>query len=84
MYRIYTLSGAVVIAVAGSLMFLGGPKKTPEQYEMLRRQRISAQGRMTDGTVIDMQEFASDSGHSTQMVHYTYDVAGVRYSAPRM
>jgi hypothetical protein len=79
MFRIYTLTGAVVIAVAGSLMFLGGPKKTPEQYEMLRRQRISEHGRMTDGTVLDVQEFDSDTGHSMQMVHYTYDVAGVQY-----
>jgi len=29
--------------------------------------------------VLDVQEVDSDTGHSTQMVHYTYDVAGVQY-----
>jgi hypothetical protein len=79
MFRIYTLTGAVVIAVASSLVLLGGKKKTPEQYEMLRRQRISALGRITDGTVLDVHEFHSDADHSLQMVNYTYDVAGVQY-----
>lgn len=77
--RICTISGAAVIAVATSLVFLGGRKKTPEEYEALRRQRISAQGRITDGTVLDVKEFDSDTDHSVQMVLYTYDVAGVQY-----
>jgi hypothetical protein len=80
LFRIYTLTGAVVIAaVASSVLWLGGRKKTPEQRETLRRQRINAQGRITDGTVLDVQEFDSDTDHSLQMVIYTYDVAGVQY-----
>ncbi len=81
LFRIYTctLTGAVVIAAASSLVWLGRRKKTPEQREALRRQRISAQGRITDGTVLDVQEFDSGSGHPVQMVLYTYDVAGVQY-----
>ena len=68
-----------MIAAASSLVWLDGRKKTPEQREILRRQRISAQGRITDGTVLDVQEFNSDAGHPAQMVMYTYDVAGVQY-----
>ncbi len=66
LFRIYTctLTGAIAIAAAGSLVWLGGRKKTPEQREALRRQRISAQGRITDGTVLDVQEFDSGTGHS--------------------
>jgi hypothetical protein len=79
LFRICTLSGAIVIAVASTLVWLGRRKKTPEQREALRRQRISAHGRITDGTVLDVQEFDSDTGHSVQMVIYTYDVAGVQY-----
>lgn len=79
LFRICTLSGAIVIAVASALVWLGRRKKTPEQREALRRQRISAHGRITDGTVLDVQEFDSDTGHSVQMVIYTYDVAGVQY-----
>jgi hypothetical protein len=79
LFRICTLSGAIVIAVAIALVWLGVRKKTPEQREALRRQRISAHGRITDGTVLDVQEFDSDTGHPVQMVIYTYDVAGVQY-----
>jgi hypothetical protein len=79
LFRICTLSGAIVIAVAIALVWLGRRKKTPEQREALRRQRISAHGRITDGTVLDVQEFDSDTGHPVQMVIYTYDVAGVQY-----
>jgi hypothetical protein len=79
MLRIYTLTGAIAIAAASSLVWFGGRKKTPEQRETVRRQRINAQGRITDGTVLDVQEFDSDTDHSVQMVIYTYDVAGVQY-----
>ncbi len=61
--RIYTLTGAIVIAAASSSCWLSGRKKTPEQRETLRRQRINAQGRITDGTVLDVQEFDSDTDH---------------------
>lgn len=79
MFRIYTLTGVVAIAAASSLMLFSGRKKTPEQRETLRRQRINEQGRITDGTVLDVQEFDSDTDHSQQLVIYTYDVAGVQY-----
>lgn len=79
MIRIFTLTGAVAIAAASSLVWLGGKKKTPGQREALRRQRINEQGRITDGTVLDVQEFDSGTDQSAQMVIYTYDVAGVQY-----
>ncbi len=81
MFRIYacTLTGAVAIAAATSLVWLGRQKKTPEQREALRRQRLSAQGRITDGTVLDVHEYNPEGGHTVQMVMYTYDVAGVQY-----
>ncbi len=77
--RIYTLAGALAIAATTTTLWLRGRRKTPEQRETLRRQRINAQGRITDGTVLDVQEFDSDTDHSVQMVIYTYDVAGVQY-----
>jgi hypothetical protein len=77
--RIYTLTGALVIAAASSLLLMRRGQKTPEQRETLRRQRINAGGRITDGTVLDVQEFDSDTDHSVQMVIYTYGVAGVQY-----
>jgi hypothetical protein len=78
--RIYTLTGAVIIAAASSVLWrLGGRKKTPEQREALRRQRISAEGRITDGTVLDVQDYEAEPGRSLQLVIYTYDIAGVQY-----
>jgi len=81
LFRIYTytLSGVFVIAAASFLAWLGGRKKTAEQREALRRQRLSAQGRITDGTLLDVQELDSGGGHTVQMVMYNYDVAGVQY-----
>jgi hypothetical protein len=77
--RIYAISGAIVIAAASSVVMLGGRKKTPEQRETLRRNRISAEGRITDGTVLDVQELNSSTGQPLRMIMYTYDVAGVQY-----
>jgi hypothetical protein len=79
MFRIYTLTGALVIAAASTMLLASGRKKTPEQREALRRQRINTEGRITDGTVLDVQEFDSEAGNSVQLVLYTYDVAGVQY-----
>jgi hypothetical protein len=78
--RIYSLAGVLAITVASSsLLLLRRGKKSPEQREAQRRAHINAAGRITDGTVLDVQEFASDSDAATQLVHYTYDVAGVQY-----
>jgi hypothetical protein len=79
MFRIYTITTAFAIVAASSMLVLGGRKKTPEQREILRRQRISTHGRITDGTVLDVRELDSGNGHSLQLVIYSYDVAGVQY-----
>ena len=79
LFRILSLTGAVVIAAASSLVLFGGRKKTAEQLEMLRRHRINTQGRITDGNVLDVQEHDSGIGHCLQMILYSYDVAGVHY-----
>jgi hypothetical protein len=71
--------GLLVAALAGTALLMRRNRKTPEQRETLRRQRINAQGRITDGTVVDVQEFDSDSDYPVQVVIYTYDVAGVQY-----
>jgi hypothetical protein len=77
--RIYTFTGAMVIAAASSLLWLGGRKKTPEELETLRRKRINALGHITDGTVLEVKEFDPDTDHPVQLVIYTYGLAGVQY-----
>ena len=78
--RICLLSGAAsLVAVAGTLVLRSRRGKSPEQEELLRRQRISAEGRITDGTVLEVQEIDSGSGQPSQVVLYSYDVRGVQY-----
>jgi hypothetical protein len=57
-------------------------RKTPEQLERERRQRISEIGRITGGTVIDVSEMTTEEGSAEiQLLIYQYNVAGVRYEA---
>jgi hypothetical protein len=79
--RLYPLilgGTAAAALVFGSL--LKGNRKTPEQVELERRTRLSNIGRMTDGSVTEVQEFNSN-GRDYQVLIYTYDVSGVCYEA---
>jgi len=79
--RFYLLAfgavGAAAITVSGIL----SRRKTAEQKERERRERLSAMGRITDGTVIDIQEMTANEPAAMQLVIYQYDVAGVSYEA---
>ena len=78
--RIFFLTGAAsLVAVAGTLVLRIRRGIPPVQEEMLRRHRISAEGRITDGTVLEVQENDSGNGHPSQVVIYSYDVRGVQY-----
>jgi len=56
-------------------------RKTPEQRERERRMRISEFGRITDGTVIDVNEIKMNGSGDMQLLVFQYDVAGVSYEA---
>ncbi len=43
--------------------------------------RISEMGRITDGTVIDVNEMQMNGSGELQLLIYHYDVAGVSYEA---
>jgi hypothetical protein len=80
--RLYSL-----IAIAGVGMLFGvqawarSRRKTPDQRERERRMRISEMGRITDGTVIDVNEMQMNGSGELQLLIYHYDVAGVSYEA---
>jgi hypothetical protein len=80
--RLYSL-----IAIAGVGMLFGARawarsrRKTPDQRERERRMRISEMGRITDGTVIDVNEMQMNGSGELQLLIYHYDVAGVSYEA---
>jgi len=78
--RLYTLilagSGALFAAY---LLFRRKPR-VPEELERERRQWLDRVGRITDGTVIDVQELPTGDKSATLLI-YQYDVAGVSYEA---
>lgn len=80
--RLYSL-----IAIAGVSLLFGANawarsrRKTPDQRERERRMRISEMGRITDGTVIDVNEMQMNGSGELQLLIYHYDVAGVSYEA---
>jgi hypothetical protein len=80
-FHIYTLvlGGSGVLLAAYLLLRRKG--KTAEDVERERRQWLDRIGRITDGTVIDVQEVKSNDHRAATMLIYQYDVAGVSYEA---
>jgi len=80
--RLYSF---IVVTAAGALWAAGAwaksRRKSPDQLEQERRTRISEIGRITDGTVIDVNEMQSNGVGERQLLIYHYDVAGVSYEA---
>jgi hypothetical protein len=70
--------GALLLVIA---LLSGRRRKSPEDRERERRQRITQHGRITDGNIIDVQEIAINGTGPAQMLIYQYDVAGVTYEA---
>ena len=70
---------AVGVAFAGYALLRRKPK-TPEELEQERRHWLTEVGRITDGTVIDVQELTTEQREATMLI-YQYDVAGVSYEA---
>ena len=79
--RIYLLiTAGSAVALGAYAMFRRKPKG-PAELERERRTWLDGIGRITDGTVIDVQELALDGQRSSTMLIYQYDVAGVSYEA---
>ncbi len=80
--RFYLLVAAGAAAGGWGLgYFIRSRRKSPEERERLRRLRLSQRGRITDGTVLDVQEMTANGSGSHQIVIYRYEVGGVAYEA---
>jgi hypothetical protein len=78
--RLYGLVAAGSVALLGVYVLLRRKPKTPEDIERERRAWLETTGRITDGTVIDVQELPTNNNHHAAiMLIYQYDVAGVSY-----
>jgi hypothetical protein len=78
--RLYGLVATGGIALLGAYTLLRRKPRTADQLERERRAWLEGTGRITDGTVIDVQELAAGNNyHAAIMLIYKYDVAGVSY-----
>jgi hypothetical protein len=78
--RLYGLVAAGGVALLGTYALLRSKPKTADELERERRAWLEGTGRITDGTVIDVQELpAAANRGSAVMLIYQYDVAGVSY-----
>jgi hypothetical protein len=78
--RFYSLSlaGGAAAALVMAVL-LRTKKQTAEDKERERRVWINMNGRITDGTVMDVQELTGKGGIAHQLLIYQYDIAGVSY-----
>lgn len=72
---ILVASGVLLVAY----LFLRRKPKTAFDLERERRNWLEHIGRITDGTVMDVQESQTSDHRSTILLIYQYDVAGVSY-----
>jgi hypothetical protein len=76
---VIALGGAGVLLALS--WFLRRKPKGPEEIESKRRAWLDQIGRITDGTVIDVQEVQNGRERASTMLIFQYDVAGVSYEA---
>jgi hypothetical protein len=76
---VYVVGGVGLLLAAYFL--LRSKPKTPEDIERERREWLDRVGRITDGTVIDVQELLANEHRSATLLIFQYDVAGVSYEA---
>ncbi len=79
-FRLYTFVAVASGITLGAYALLRRRPKGPAELERERRTWLDGIGRITDGTVIDVQEILSSNGHNAAvLLIYKYDVAGVAY-----
>jgi len=79
--RLYTLLAGGAGAVFTAYLMYGRKKKTAAEVEKERREWLNQIGRITDGTVIDVQEVVPNGHPPATMLIFQYDVGGVSYEA---
>ena len=78
--RLYALVAAAgsAVTLAAYAMLRRKPRSAAD-LERERRSWLDGVGRITDGTVIDVQELPNDGHYPAILLIYKYDVAGVSY-----
>jgi hypothetical protein len=79
--RIYSLALVAAALVLGGIAVSLRGRKSPEERERERREWLTANGRIVDGTITDVQELNANGRGEVQLLLYQYDVSGVSYEA---
>jgi len=79
--RFYVLILAAAAVLTAAYFLLRRKPKTADDLERERREWLDRIGRITDGTVIDVQEMPGAADQPATFLIYHYDVAGVSYEA---
>lgn len=80
-FRLYTaICGGSGVLLAAYLLLRRKPKN-PDEIERERRAWLDQIGRITDGTVIDVQQMIPEGRKPATFLIFQYDVAGVSYEA---
>lgn len=80
-FRLYTaICGGSGVLLAAYLLLRRKPKG-PDEIERERRAWLDRVGRITDGTVIDVQQMNPEGRKPATFLIFQYDVAGVSYEA---
>ena len=77
------IAAAATMAVGGLVWYLfRRPRPTAEEIERARRDLLAANGRITDGSIVEAP-FAQpdDTSSPQQVIVYNYRIAGVSYEA---
>jgi hypothetical protein len=76
---------AAILGGAGALLaaylLMRQKPKSLDEVERARREWLGRVGRITDGTVIDVQEMQTEGRKPATFLIFQYDVAGVSYEA---
>jgi len=80
-FSFYTLAAGLLGAAVAAYLAFGRKKKNPAEIERERRDWLNQIGRITDGTVIDVQELVPNGHPAATMLIFQYDVGGVSYEA---
>jgi hypothetical protein len=78
---ILILAGGAAVLLGALIWWILSCRKTPEERERERRTFLKEKGRITDGTIHEVREIASDGRGPLQLLIFSYDVAGVSYEA---
>jgi len=79
--RLYGMVLGGAAAATAAYFLLRQKPKTADELEKERRAWLDRVGRITDGTVIDVQELQMDGRKPATLLIFHYDVAGVSYEA---